>query len=101
YRKEETGTLIHIAFRPDFSTMSVDDSIDGRQPQPGSLELVVMMKALERREQLRRMADIKSNAVVPDHEHFLFGAMGQGNFDPRFFRFRGELPRIPQQVLHH
>src|SRR5688572_25799582 len=63
-RKVELGSFVQPGLGPDASAVSCDDPLHGRQADPAALEFIGSMQALERPEQLRRMAHIEAHTVV-------------------------------------
>jgi len=53
YREEKSRATARFRLRPNSSTMLFYDALHGGESNAGAFELVVLVKALERREQLR------------------------------------------------
>jgi len=53
YREEKSRAAARFRLRPNSSTMLFYDALHGGESNAGAFELVVLAKALERREQLR------------------------------------------------
>ena len=95
----EGRALIDPAFRPDVPAVPVNDALNGRQSDAGTLELFGQMQALKNPEQLVRVAHVEPRAGVPDEDFDLVvlafsGAdrdLGPGSM-PR------ELDRVRNQV---
>jgi hypothetical protein len=51
-RETKYRTVVHRAFSPDAAPVPANDTLDGREPDTGALELISAMKTMERAEQL-------------------------------------------------
>ena len=94
-------SLGHRAFRPNITTVPVDNSLDGCQSDAGPRKLVVRVKTLKRAKESFRVLHVESCAVVPHKEFSRFTGRG---CNPEFYsseiRPAGELPRVPHKVFH-
>src|SRR5262249_38979007 len=75
-REVKRRPAIDGRLRPDLSTMPVNDSLDGGEPDPRAGELRLGMQPLKRTEQFRRVAGVESRAVVTHAVHLASGAIG-------------------------
>ncbi len=66
--EEERRALADLAFGPDPSTMAPYDSLDGREPNAATLELVDAMKSLEDAVELVGMSHVEPGTIVPNKE---------------------------------
>src|SRR6185369_1890426 len=63
-REIESGPFSDRTFRPDLSTMTLDDALYRGKADAVALEFILVMQSLEDPEQLCGLSHIKSNAVV-------------------------------------
>ena len=77
------------------------DALDGREPDPGALELVWGVQALEGAEEVLGVAHVEAGAVVAYEERHAAGGLVRPQLDERRLVPRRELPGVTQQVLEH
>ena len=67
----ESSSLIYFAFSPYASPVTQDYSLNSRQSDAGSFEIVSAVKALKHTEQLIYVFHIKTNSIVFDEAEHL------------------------------
>ena len=97
----ERRAAADLALCADLSAMAADDPLNARQSDPRPGELVRAVQALEGLEQLARMLHVEPDAVVTHDELAAIIVLAAGDLDPCVLAGRGELPRVPEQVLQH
>src|SRR6185437_5027378 len=98
-REIESGAPIHFALGPRAAAVATDDTPHISQADPGSLEILHPVKALENAEKFRCVLDIEAHAVVTDVEDgFAVAALG-ADFNQGFFTRAGVFDRIRKQIL--
>src|SRR3546814_6023854 len=80
--------------------MALDDALDRRQADAVAVELLLVVQALERTEQLAGIFGREAGTVVGDVERqLLAGHVVLADDDACIHGFRSELPRVADQVL--
>src|SRR5262245_56745594 len=97
----ERRALVLSSLGPDAPPVSTDDPLDRRQTDAGALELLGRVQALERGEQLVRIAHVEPRAVVAHEVRGLAVDDRPTELDARAVAVAGELPGVPEQVLQH
>src|SRR6266508_366386 len=113
----ERCALVGRRFGVNIAAVAADDSLDGGQAEARAREVPLGMQSLERREQLVRIRHVEPCAVVAHEKYSLHRCSGpclgggvwrlpagdsrrhNSKLNPRLLSFRGELPRIAEQVL--
>src|SRR5215216_2222131 len=99
--KIERCTLVHLSFRPDAATMTLDDPLHDCQPNTGSFEFIFAVQALEHAKQLVHILDVKTCAVIADTIDQLTVAALHSHFDHSPFPLGRKLDRIGKQIDPH
>ena len=63
--KKEYGACAHGAFRPNFSTMTLNNPFDRGKSNAGSRKIVFVVQALKRLEEFIRERHIETRTIVP------------------------------------
>src|SRR3546814_15325124 len=99
-REAERRALPRPAFGTDHSAMALDDALDRRQADAVAVELLLVVQALERTEQLAGIFGREAGTVVGDVERqLLAGHVVLADDDACLTGFRSELPRVADPVL--
>src|SRR5439155_2532259 len=92
--------MIRGRLRPGPPAVAVNDPLHGSQANARSIELALLVQALERGKQFVGVSHIEARAVV-SHEVRLLLAVGAPESDRGVWFTRGEFPRVAEQVLQH
>src|SRR6185369_11314633 len=109
----ERSSLLGSCFRPDATTMAVNDPLDGREPDSAAFELPFGMEPPERLEQLVCQLHVEARTIVPyvidaivrldsgiDTRAFqALGARHYAELDARVRVLARVFPGIAEQVL--
>src|SRR5438876_1082004 len=95
----KSRAFLDCAFRPNRAAVTMDDSLDGCQPNSGSFEFGHTMQPLEGAKQFSGVGHVETRAVVAHEIGLLPVVRSQAQFDLRLRVFGGEFPRVTQQVF--
>src|SRR6266704_3710241 len=95
----EGGAAIDRPLGPHAAAVPVDDPLHRSEADAGPGKLLRRVEPLERAEQLVGVRHVEPHPIVPHEVHRMAVLRRDPELDPRLLALRGELPRIPQQVL--
>src|SRR6266699_5444527 len=84
------------AFRPNHAAMTMDDSLDGCQPNSGPFEFGHTMEPLEGAKHFAGVSHVETRAIVAHEISLLAVVRGQAQFELRLRAFGGKFPRVTQ-----
>src|ERR1700691_4679673 len=97
-REEECGPFSHRRLAPDTATVTRDDSLYGRQADPGALKIRILVETLEWGEEFVGISHIESSAIILDEEN-VFATHSFGTEHDLWLQLlRCELPGVSEQI---
>src|SRR5580658_9938025 len=94
-------TLVDFPLSPHSATLSLDDTLNGRQTDSRSREIFCRMQTLKGPEQLAGVRRVEAGAVI-SHEILPVAVFSvRAEFDAGMRLLGRELPGIAQQIGHH
>jgi hypothetical protein len=79
--------------------MTLEDPVNGRQPEPGARELNFGVEVLERSEEPVRLPHVEASAVVAHPQHGTSVDRRRRQLDTRVFDAGCVLPGVGEQIL--
>src|SRR5262249_24581000 len=83
----------------DLASVATDDALDGRQSDPGSFELVLLVKPLKYAEQLVGVLHVEADSIVSNaDDHGVIVAIRAADLDFGVWPSSGELDAVGQEI---
>src|SRR3990170_3748102 len=97
----EGRAAVRFGLGPDVSAVPVDDTLYGRQADPGSLELLLGVQSLKHPKELIGVLHVEPDPVIAHEVDRLIASLQTSDLNPGIGLVAGEIERISPYVVHH
>src|SRR5205823_3735271 len=99
-REVERGTRVNLRFGPNPSAVPLDDPVDDRQADAGTLEILTAVHSLKHPEELAGVFHVEAGPIIPNKVGWTLDGIGlkDANFDPGLFVLARVLDGVTQEV---